>query len=174
MLLTVGGVSVGERDLVRAALRGAGARLSFWRVAIRPGKPFTFGLWGRTVVFGLPGNPASALVTFELFVRPALRALEGLAGDGRVWTWVRLREPQRKPLELSVYLRVRLSEPQDVSGLPWAEPLRTQRSGDLTSLAGADALAILPAGLDRFRRGAAVRALVLRPPHQRGDFPHDP
>ncbi|HEX9243234.1 MAG TPA: gephyrin-like molybdotransferase Glp, partial [Anaeromyxobacter sp.] len=82
-LVTTGGVSVGERDLVRAALAAAGARLDFWRVAMRPGKPFAFGRWGRTAVFGLPGNPTSALVTFELFVRPALRALAGLSGAGR-------------------------------------------------------------------------------------------
>ncbi len=164
VLLTVGGVSVGARDLVRGALRRAGARLQFWRVAIRPGKPFTFGLWGDRVVFGLPGNPASALVTFELFVRPALRALAGLQGDGRVGAWVRLARAQEKPSELTVYLRVRLGGPPGTPGLPWAEALRTQQSGDLMSLAGADALAILPAGRERFRRGAAVRALLLRPP----------
>ncbi len=164
VLLTVGGVSVGARDLVRGALRRAGARLQFWRVAIRPGKPFTFGLWGDKVVFGLPGNPASALVTFELFVRPALRALSGRVGDGRVSTWVRLARAQEKPAELTVYLRVRLTAPPGTPGLGWAEPLRTQQSGDLTSLAGADALAILPAGPTRLRRGAAVRAIVLRPP----------
>lgn len=164
VLLTVGGVSVGARDLVRGALRRAGARLRFWRVAIRPGKPFTFGLWNDTVVFGLPGNPASALVTFELFVRPALRALAGLAGDGRVGAWVRLARVQDKPPDLTVYLRVRLTVPPGTSGLAWAEPLRTQQSGDLTSLAGADALAILPAGAQRFRRGAKVRAVLLRAP----------
>ena len=96
----MGGVSVGARDLVRGALRRAGARLRFWRVAIQPGKPFTFGLWNDTVVFGLPGNPASALVTFELFVRPALRALAGLAGDGRVGALVRLARVQDKPPDL--------------------------------------------------------------------------
>jgi molybdopterin molybdotransferase len=173
VLLTVGGVSVGARDLVRGALREAGARLQFWRVAIRPGKPFTFGLWGKRAVFGLPGNPASALVTFELVVRPALRALAGLDGDGRVAAWVRLATGQEKPSELTVYLRVRLSVPPGTPGLPWAEPLRTQQSGDLTSLAGADALAVLPAGASRFRRGAAVRAVLLRAPGDRGD-PHDP
>ena len=83
-LVTSGGVSVGARDLVRAALAAAGARLEFWRVAMRPGKPFTFGRWGRTAVFGLPGNPVSALVTFELFARPALRTLAGLPGSGRL------------------------------------------------------------------------------------------
>jgi molybdopterin molybdotransferase len=163
VLVTVGGVSVGARDLVRGALRGAGARLRFWRVAIRPGKPFTFGLWGDTVVFGLPGNPASALVTFELFVRPALRAMTGRPGDGRVKTWVRLARDQEKPSELTVYLRVRLTDRPGTVGLPWAEPLRTQQSGDLSSLVGADALAVLPAGTRRLRRGSTVRAVLLRP-----------
>lgn len=162
-LLTVGGVSVGERDLVRNALRRAGARLHFWRAAIRPGKPIAFGLWNRTAVFGLPGNPASALVTFELFVRPALRALAGLAGDGRGRTWIRLSQAQEKPIDLTVYLRVRMGERPGTPGFPWAEPLPTQRSGDLRSLAGADALAVLPAGVARFRRGAKVLAILLRP-----------
>jgi molybdopterin molybdotransferase len=160
-LVTTGGVSVGERDLVRAALEAAGARLDFWRVAMRPGKPFTFGRWGRTAVFGLPGNPTSALVTFELFVRPALRALAGLPGPGRLRVEVRLGAAQEKPTELEVFLRVRL----DGSRAPLvALPLRSQASGDLTSAAGVDALAILPAGRARFARGARVEALVLRPP----------
>jgi molybdopterin molybdotransferase len=162
LLLTIGGVSVGPRDLVRDALRGAGARLAFWRVAMRPGKPFTFGTWGDVAVFGLPGNPASALVTFELFVRPALRARAGLAGDGRVHGWVRLARAMEKPPALEVYLRVRLAPPPRAAGLPWAEPLPTQRSGDLSSTVGADALAVLPAGAARLRRGAPVRALLLR------------
>ena len=162
VLLTIGGVSVGPRDHVRRALQRAGARLAFWRVAMRPGKPFTFGTWGEVAVFGLPGNPASALVTFELFVRPALRARAGLAGDGRVHAWVRLAEAQEKPPALEAYQRVRLGPPPEVAGLPWATPLHTQRSGDLSSLSGADALAVLPAGTARVRRGAPVRAVLLR------------
>lgn len=164
LVLTVGGVSVGPRDLVRAALRRAGARLHFWRVAMRPGKPFTFGLWGNAAVFGLPGNPVSALVTFELFVRPALRARAGLAGDGRARLWVRLGAPVEKPADLAVFLRVRLAPPPDGPGLPWAHALASQRSGDHASLAGADALAVLPAGRGRFRRGATALAVLLRPP----------
>jgi len=160
-LVTVGGVSVGERDLVRAALVRAGARLEFWRVAIRPGKPFAFGRWGRTAVFGLPGNPASAFVTFELFVRPALRALAGLAGDGRARATVRLARAVEKPAPLTAYLRAQLQATR--RGL-LAEPLRSQASGDLASLAGCSALAILPAGRVRFARGAAVEAVLLRPP----------
>jgi molybdopterin molybdotransferase len=162
VLVTTGGVSVGTRDLVRAALAEAGARLDFWRVAMRPGKPFTFGRWGAAAVFGLPGNPASALVTFELYVRPALRALAGLAGTGRLRVEARLGAPQEKPPELEVYLRVRL---RPAPGGLVAEPLRTQTSGDLSSAAGHDALAVLPAGRARLSRGARVEAIVLRAPH---------
>ncbi|BDG01674.1 molybdopterin molybdotransferase MoeA [Anaeromyxobacter oryzae] len=162
-LVTSGGVSVGERDLVRAALASAGARLDFWRVALRPGKPFTFGRWDRTAVFGLPGNPASALVTFELFVRPALRALAGLPGDGRVRVEGRLTAAQEKPPELTVYLRCHTRRRRD-GGLE-LEPLRTQTSGNLTSMAGHDALAVLPAGRSRLPRGARVTAILLVPPH---------
>jgi molybdopterin molybdotransferase len=160
-LVTTGGVSVGSRDLVRAALVAAGARLHFWRVAMRPGKPFTFGRWGRTAVFGLPGNPASALVTFELYVRPALRALAGLPGSGRLHVAARLGSAQEKPRDLALFLRVRL---RAVRGELVAEPLRTQASGNLSSVAGHDALAVLPAGRARLARGARIEVIVLRPP----------
>lgn len=160
-LVTVGGVSVGDRDLVRAGLEAAGARLGFWRVAMRPGKPFAFGLWDRTAVFGLPGNPASALVTFELFVRPALRALGGLPGDGRLRARARLATAQAKPAELAVYLRCRLTgSPERLT----AVPLPTQASGSLSSAAGHDGLAVLPAGRARVPRGAGVTVILLRPP----------
>jgi molybdopterin molybdotransferase len=162
VLVTTGGVSVGARDLVRAALTRAGARLDFWRVAMRPGKPFAFGRWGRTAVFGLPGNPASALVTFELFVRPALRALAGQAGPGRLRVRARLASAQEKPAELEAYLRVRL---RPARGGLVAEPLRTQVSGNLSSAAGHDGLAVLPAGRTRVARGAPVEVIVLHPPH---------
>jgi molybdopterin molybdotransferase len=161
-LVTAGGVSVGTRDLVRAALEAAGARIDFWRVALRPGKPFAFGLWGKTVVFGLPGNPASALVTFELFARPALRALAGLRGDGRFRAQARLVQAEEKPAELVVYLRARLR--QAPKGELQVEPLRTQMSGSLSSTAGHEALAVLPAGRSRLPRGATVEVILLRPP----------
>jgi molybdopterin molybdotransferase len=160
-LVTTGGVSVGTRDLVREALVEAGARLDFWRVALRPGKPFAFGRWGETAVFGLPGNPASTLVTFELFVRPALRALAGLAGTGRLRVRCRLGSAQEKPAGLAVYLRARLRVAR--GGLV-AEPLRTQVSGNLSSATGHDALVVLPAGRTRLPRGTQVEALVLRAP----------
>jgi molybdopterin molybdotransferase len=162
-LVTSGGVSVGARDLVRTALARAGARLDFWRVAMRPGKPFTFGRWGRTAVFGLPGNPASALATFELFVRPALRAMAGLPGSGRLRVTARLASTQEKPAPLEVYLRARIRR---VGRDLVVEPLRTQVSGNLSSTAGHDALAVLPAGRTRVKRGAKVDVLLLRPPHE--------
>jgi molybdopterin molybdotransferase len=101
-------------------------------------------------------------VNFELFVRPALRALAGLAGIGRLRAPARLASDQEKPWDLEVYLRARLCR---VRGELVAEPLRTQVSGNLSSVAGHDALLVLPAGRARFRRGAAVEAIVLRPPH---------
>lgn len=161
VLITTGGVSVGERDLVRQALEAAGAELDFWRVAMRPGKPLAFGRLGRTLVFGLPGNPASALTTFELFARPALRALAGLPGSGRVLARGRLTMAQEKPAELTVYLRVRAVRRGAALEL---EPLRTQASGNLTSAVGVDALAVLPAGRRRLPRGAQVEAILLRAP----------
>src|SRR5437773_4753504 len=80
VLIISGGVSVGEHDLVQPTLRSIGAKIDIWRVAIKPGKPFLFGRAGDCAVFGLPGNPVSAFVTFLLFVRPALLRLMG-AGD---------------------------------------------------------------------------------------------
>jgi len=78
-VITSGGVSVGELDFVKSAFEKLGGRLEFWRVAMRPGKPFVFGQYGRRWLFGLPGNPVSALVTFHLLVRPALLRLQGAA-----------------------------------------------------------------------------------------------
>lgn len=116
---------------------------------------------GQTLVFGLPGNPASALTTFELFGRPALRALTGLSGSGRVVVRARLAAPQEKPVELTVYLRARVIRHAD--GL-FLHPLRTQASGNLTSTAGVGALAVLPAGRRRLAAGAAVDAILLEAP----------
>ena len=82
VLVTSGGVSVGPHDLVRAIAGELGVEEVFWRVAVKPGKPVSFGVRGRTLVFGLPGNPVSALVGFELFVRPALLALQRRADPG--------------------------------------------------------------------------------------------
>jgi molybdopterin molybdotransferase len=164
LLVSTGGVSVGEKDLVRRALERAGVRLDFWRVAIRPGKPLAFGRRGRTAVFGLPGNPASAFVTFEVFVRPAIRALAGLEGSGRPALPARLAAAVDRPAGLTVYLRCRARLSR---GEIWLEPFRTQQSGHLSSVVGVEALAVVPPGPSRLARGSRVQALLLRPPVHR-------
>jgi molybdopterin molybdotransferase len=161
VLVTTGGVSVGDRDLTRSMLESMGTRLAFWRVAIRPGKPVAFGRWGPRAVFGLPGNPASALVTFELFVRPALRALAGLAGPSRPVLPARLAVAFEKDPGLTYYVRARVRRDR---GALWVDPLATQSSGALTSATGFDALAVLPAGTARLRRGSQVEVVLLAPP----------
>jgi len=162
-LLTSGGVSVGDRDLTRGALEALGTKLSFWRVAIRPGRPLVFGRWGRAAVFGLPGNPASALVTFELFVRPALLALSGWKGPSRPVLAGRLAEPMVKERGLTYYVRARARLRE---GQLWLEPLRAQSSGALTSVVGFEALAVLPPETVRLRRGAAIDAILVRAPEE--------
>jgi molybdopterin molybdotransferase len=161
VLVTTGGVSVGDRDLTRAALAALGTRPIFWRVAMRPGKPLAFGRWGSAAVFGLPGNPASALVTFELFVRPAIRALAGATGPSRAVLPARLAAPVRKEPGLTTYLRAR-ARLED--GRLWVEPLGNQSSGALTSTTGFEALAVLPPAAGALRRGAAVEAILVAPP----------
>jgi molybdopterin molybdotransferase len=160
-LVSTGGVSVGGKDLVKAALAATGTRLDFWRVAMKPGKPIAFGRRGRMAVFGLPGNPASALVTFELFVRPALRRLGGLPGRGRAVLPARLATPYVKPAGLTHYLRARA---RVEGGVLVVEPLQTQVSGHLSSVTGFEALAIVPKAAVRLRRGGRVEALLLAPP----------
>lgn len=156
VVISSAGVSVGERDFVREALEPLGMKLRFWRVAIKPGKPVLFGTCGRTLVFGLPGNPASSLVTFELFVRPALRALQGhlwalpLPCSGR--SAVRLKKPQG----LAHFLRSTVEWRQ---GALWATPLPTQTSGALRSAARATHLAVLPAEVTSVEPGDPIELL---------------
>jgi molybdopterin molybdotransferase len=107
--IVAGGVSVGEKDLVKPVLRKLGAEIALWRVAIRPGKPFLFGRLGRKLIFGLPGNPVSAYVTFVVFVRPALLRLQGWSGESSARTKVRAAHPLRNPGERPHYLRGKLS-----------------------------------------------------------------
>ncbi len=154
VLLTVGGVSVGEHDLVRPALEAAGAELDFWKVAIKPGKPLVHGSVGKTRVLGLPGNPVSAQVTFALFGVPLLRALQG---DGQPLPRANRAELTRavrqKPGRKS-YQRARLDGDR-------VTPLDNQASGAPTSMAWANALVIVPADSTGFDAGAMVDVLPL-------------
>src|SRR5204863_587853 len=105
--VTSGGVSVGPHDLVRRIEAELGVEEIFWRVAMQPGKPVSFGVRGRTLVFGLPGNPVSSLVGFELFVRPALLALQGLAEPRPAFRPGRLATPARRLAARDALLRAR-------------------------------------------------------------------
>jgi molybdopterin molybdotransferase len=105
VIVAAGGVSVGEKDLVKPVLRKLGAKLDLWRVAVKPGKPFMFGKLGGTLVFGLPGNPVSAFVTFLLFARPALWKLGGRSSLEMPRARARLAEDLVNPGERPHYLR---------------------------------------------------------------------
>src|SRR5581483_2664032 len=107
VLVTSGGVSVGEHDLVRVVERELGVEEVFWGVSIKPGKPVSFGLRGGTLVFGLPGNPVSALVGCELFVKPALRALQGLEQPLPRYELGRLAAALRRNEERDEFVRAR-------------------------------------------------------------------
>jgi molybdopterin molybdotransferase len=168
-VVTIGGVSVGAKDLVREALEEAGVDLVFWRAAIRPGGPVAFGLSadGRPV-FGLPGNPVSAHVTFELFARPALLAMGGRRRPFRRPLRARLAAPVSTRPEKATYLRVRL-EP-DGSG--WrALPTGAQGSAILSGLAAADALAVVPVGVSDLPEGAELDVLPLDGRTLEGEVP---
>lgn len=163
-LITTAGASVGEHDLVKDALEEIGCDTLFWRVKIRPGSPFSFGVVRRPdrrllPVFGLPGNPVSVLVTFEVLVRPALRRMLGRAHVYPATMTVRAGEDIAVPAGLTRFLRVRLERADD--GVDDAWLTGPQGSGILTSVAAADALLIMPLDADRIARGDLVRAVPL-------------
>jgi molybdopterin molybdotransferase len=156
VVLTSAGVSVGERDFVRPALEALGARMSFWRVAVKPGKPLAAGMLGETLVLGLPGNPTSSLVSFELFVRPALRRLVGRTDTGPARVAGRLAGELKKPAGLTHYVRAACTFRE---GALWAEPLKTQTSGALRSAALATHLLEIPKDTTFLPAGALVELL---------------
>jgi molybdopterin molybdotransferase len=152
-----GGVSVGEHDHVKSALAELGVDERFWGIALKPGKPTWFGTAGDALVFGLPGNPVSAMVTFHLLARPAIRALAG--GDPGD---VRIRAVLDEPVALSPAreqaIRCRLEARDD----GWhVAPTKAQGSHVLTSMLGAGALALLPTGDGSLEAGARVDAELL-------------
>jgi molybdopterin molybdotransferase len=158
VLVTSGGVSVGEHDLVRAVERELGVEEVFWRVAIKPGKPVSFGTRGDTLVFGLPGNPVSALVGCELFVKPALRALEGLADPLPRFEPGRLAAGLRCNEERDEFVRARSRVEGEALVL---EPVTGQESHMIVRSAAADALVHVPRGNGELAAGSTVRWLRL-------------
>src|SRR5690606_36067624 len=141
MLVTLGGASVGEHDLIREALTPLGLDIDFWKIAMRPGKPLMYGTLGRLPLLGLPGNPVSALVCATLFLRPAIARLQG--GDSALHTTIaRLGTdlPANGPRE--DYMRAGFDH---VAGeLPVATPAETQDSSMLSVLSRAGCLVIRP------------------------------
>lgn len=154
VVLSSGGVSVGPHDLVRGVERELGVEEVFWRVAVKPGKPVSFGTRGETLVFGLPGNPVSVLVGFELFVRPALRALEGESDPGPRWEEGRLAQAIRRNEARDELVRSRRTP----DGL---QPLSGQESHMIVRSAAADALVLVPRGEGELAAGTEVRWLRL-------------
>jgi molybdopterin molybdotransferase len=158
VLVTSGGVSVGPHDLVRRTEAELGVEEVFWRVAIKPGKPVSFGVRGETLVFGLPGNPVSSLVGCELFVKPALRALQGLTDPLPRFEPGRLAAPLQRNDARDELVRARSRVDQDETML---DPLSGQESHMIVRAAGADALVHVPRGIGELQAGAAVRWLRL-------------
>ena len=157
-IITTGGVSVGDRDHVRSALAAAGVELELWKVAMKPGKPFSFGINGRVPVFGLPGNPVSSFVVFELFVRPALLAMGGAAVTQRPRAPVHLVRGYRKQAGRTHYVRARVERNGEHL---IAHPHPKQGSAMLSSLIGCNALVELAADKTEILPNSVVPALLL-------------
>jgi molybdopterin molybdotransferase len=158
VVVTSGGVSVGPHDLVRRVEAELGVEEVFWRVSVKPGKPLAFGVRERTLVFGLPGNPVSALVGFVLFVEPAIRALQGVPEPLPRFDRGRLAGARRRNPERDELLRARLRRSE---GGPVLEPLSGQESHMIARSAGADALVFVPRGEGELADGASVEYLRL-------------
>jgi molybdopterin molybdotransferase len=160
LIVTSGGVSVGRHDHVRTVLERRGA-LDFWRIAVQPGKPLAVGELEGTTIIGLPGNPVSALVTFELFARPFIRAMLGLPGDGRLRVRATATERMPKDRGRRAFLRVVLGGTDDGY---IARPAGGQQSSQLRPMADANALHVIPEGVDAAEPGIVYEAIVLEPP----------
>jgi molybdopterin molybdotransferase len=158
VLISSAGVSVGEHDFVKEAFTELGASLHLWQVSMRPGKPITFGSLGSRPVFGLPGNPVSAMVTFELFVRPALRKIGGHRTLTRPLVRARALAPIPNPGSRRGYLRVTLSPSEDGYGVRLTGD---QGSGILRSMVLADGLVVVPPDTT-IPTGGSVDLIVLR------------
>ena len=153
VLVTSGGVSVGPHDLVRAIEAELGVDEVFWRVAIKPGKPVSFGVRGETLVFGLPGNPVSSLVGCELFVKPALRALQGQRDPLPRLEAGLLATPLQRNDARDEFVRARLRLDRNDVVL---EPLSGQESHMIARAAAADALVYVPRGEGELGAGSRV------------------
>ena len=164
LLVTTAGISVGEHDYVRSVLDELGAQQRFWKLRMRPGAPVGFGLLGEVPWIGLPGNPVSTMVTYELFVHPAIRRMMGHERVFRRSVPVRMTEPISLKPKLQHFLRGIVTE--GPTG-PEARLTGPQGSGILTSMVLANALLIIPEGQHETPVGTVVQAIVLNDPVHR-------
>ncbi|HSL26288.1 MAG TPA: molybdopterin-binding protein, partial [Acidimicrobiia bacterium] len=162
-IVTSGGVSMGEYDLVKGVLTEMG-NVAFWQVAMQPAKPFAFGRVGQKPFFGLPGNPVSALVAFEQFVRPGLLRMMGADRLFRPRIEGRSRAKLDTDPEKTVFVRVRTWMEGAVR---WCEPSGGQSSNVLSAVAAGDAFAVVEAGTARIEAGEAVMLEMFRWPEER-------
>lgn len=158
VVVTIGGVSVGDRDVIKPALEAAGVTIDFWKVKIKPGKPLVVGKRDATVVLGLPGNPASAALTFSIFGMPLLRALQGDAAPLPVRLRARIRKAIEREPGREEFCRARLEPDGDAL---WVTRLGNQASGAVTSFSEADAIAVIPADATSVREGDLVEVIRL-------------
>lgn len=159
VVLTCGGVSVGDYDMVKQAFARVGIESDFWKVNLRPGKPIAFGRKGEVPVVGLPGNPVSAMVSFEALVRPGLRKMVGDLRPYRLRHLVTLAVAHRHELGRVELARARVTMRD---GRLSATPLELQGSGSLPSMVGVDALVVLDARRETFSAGEVLPAILLR------------
>jgi len=157
LLLTSGGVSVGDFDLVKKVLAAEG-EINFWRVRMKPGKPLAFGRIGETPVLGLPGNPVSVMVSFEMFIRPALLKMQGMTNWERPTVEAVLMEAIEHKDERRHYVRVRVEQRE---GKYCARLTGGQGSGILSSMVKANGLAIIPEDWDHAPASARVQVILL-------------
>ncbi|MEE8270774.1 MAG: gephyrin-like molybdotransferase Glp [Alphaproteobacteria bacterium] len=158
LLLTTGGASVGEHDLIRDVLGDQGLELEFWKIAMRPGKPLMFGRIGPTPLLGLPGNPVSSMVCGLLFARPILRALQGVAEPEPPTATASLGRDLPRNDRRQDYLRSRLE--RDSAGRPTATPFDLQDSSMMSRLAHADCLVVRPPQAPPARKGDTVEIVT--------------
>ncbi|MEO8295873.1 MAG: gephyrin-like molybdotransferase Glp [Gemmatimonadota bacterium] len=168
LLVTTGGISVGDHDVLRLVLEQMGTEFKFWKLRMRPGAPVGFGLLDGMPWIGLPGNPVSTMVTFELFVRPAIRKMSGRALPFRRAVPVRLHDPVVVKPRLQHFLRAIVN---DSSGQREVRLTGPQGSGILTSMVKANALLILPEGQLETPAGSHEMAIMLDDPHHQTEPP---
>ena len=156
-LVLSGGVSMGKYDLVESALKAMGAEFFFDTVAIRPGRPAVFGMCQGKPVFGLPGNPVSTMVTFELFVAPAIDLLSGAEARALPLVEARLAEALKEKPGVTHFLPARV---EWRGGIPEVKALKWQGSGDIAALAKANCFLVVPADREIIEAGVSVSVLL--------------